>query len=86
MYNPVRAMQSQNPFVLLKLKLLLKINIGNSVLEGSKGIVQNIYEEMEAWVNIDPADLVSTLECVFKSYDAGVSRSVKLQMETQDGI
>ncbi|MBP6974682.1 MAG: hypothetical protein KBB54_01940 [Candidatus Pacebacteria bacterium] len=72
------AMQSQNPFVFAKKieATAPKINIGNSVLEGEvKGIVQNIYErDGRLWVNIDPADLVSTLECVFKSYDAGVSR------------
>jgi len=53
-----------------------KIDIGDSSLEGEvRGIVQNIYErDGRLWVNIDPADLVSTLECVFRSYDTSVSK------------
>lgn len=53
-----------------------KIDIGDGVLEGEvRGIVQNIYErDGRLWVDIDPADRVSTLECVFRAYDAGVSR------------
>ena len=53
-----------------------KIDIGDGILEGEvRGIVQNIYErDGKLWVNIDPADRVSTLECVFRAYDAGISR------------
>ncbi len=53
-----------------------KIDIGGGALEGEvRGVVQNIYErDGKLWVNIDPADRVSILECVFRSYDAGISR------------
>lgn len=53
-----------------------KIDVGSSPLEGRVfGKVQDIYEkDGRLWVNIDPADQVSTLECVFRAYDAGLSQ------------
>lgn len=53
-----------------------KIDIGQGILEGEvRGIVRDIYErDGKLWVNIDPADRVSTLECVFRAYDAGISQ------------
>lgn len=53
-----------------------KIDVGSSALEGKVfGKIQDIYEkDGKLWVNIDPADQVSTLECVFRAYDAGVSQ------------
>jgi hypothetical protein len=52
-----------------------KIDIGDSVLEGNVyGLIQNIFEkDGKLWVNIDPADQVTTLQCVFRAYDAGIS-------------
>lgn len=56
---------------------LPKIDIGDGALEGEvRGIIQNIFEKNgKLWVNIDPADRVSLLECVFRSYDVGLSRN-----------
>ena len=70
---------SQNPIIVPKntqQEVIPKIDIGGSALEGEvKGIVQNIYaRDGRLWVDIDPADMVSTLECVFRSYDSSVSR------------
>jgi hypothetical protein len=62
--------------ILKREKSTPKIDIGESALKGKVyGMVQNIYEkDGSLWVNIDPADQVDTLECVFRAYDAGVSR------------
>lgn len=69
---------SQNPINVSKRQeqAIPKINIGDSALVGEvRGIVQNIYaKDGRLWVDIDPADMVSTLECVFRSYDASVSK------------
>ncbi len=52
-----------------------KIDVGASPLEGQVfGKVQSIYEkDGRLWANIDPADQVTSLECVFRAYDAGLS-------------
>lgn len=64
------------PVLVKKAKEEPKINVGTSALEGSVfGKIQNIYEkDGKLWVNIDPADQVSTLECVFRAYDTNVSQ------------
>ncbi len=70
---------SQAPIVSVKKDevALPKIDIGDGALEGEvRGIIQNIFEkDGKLWVNIDPADRVSLLECVFRSYDVGLSRN-----------
>ncbi|MCF7865461.1 MAG: hypothetical protein K9M11_03075 [Candidatus Pacebacteria bacterium] len=67
---------SSLPVILKKDRNIPKINVGASTLEGSVfGKIQNIYEkDGRLWVNIDPADQVSTLECVFRAYDVGSSQ------------
>lgn len=52
-----------------------KIDIGSSVLEGRVyGHIQDIFEkDGKLWVNIDPADQVTALQCVFRAYDANLS-------------
>jgi hypothetical protein len=53
-----------------------KIDMGGSALQGKVfGKIQSVYEkDGRLWVNIDPADQVSQLECVFRAYDAGLSK------------
>ncbi len=53
-----------------------KIDIGESTLEGKTfGIIRNIYEQNgKLWVNIDPAEQISTLDCVFRAFDTNMSR------------
>lgn len=67
---------SLTPVLVKKIKEDPKINVGASTLEGSVfGKIESIFEkDGKLWVNIDPADQVSTLECVFRAYDAGVSQ------------
>lgn len=54
-----------------------KIEVDQKALAGQVfGMVKNIFEkDGSLWVNVDPADQVSTLECVFRSYDANISGS-----------
>jgi hypothetical protein len=72
------------PSVVKKEKASPKIDVGSNPLEGKVfGKVQDIYEkDGKFWVNIDPADQVSSLGCVFRAYDAGLSQNC----EAPDGL
>ena len=54
-----------------------KIDVGQKALEGQVfGMVKDVFEkDGQFWVDIDPADQVSALECVFRSYDENISGS-----------
>jgi hypothetical protein len=62
--------------IVKKEKVEPKIDIGTSELSGDvSGKVTEVYErDGKLWVNIDPSDSISTLACVFRAYDAGLSR------------
>lgn len=54
-----------------------KIDVGQKVLVGQAfGMIRDVFEkDGKLWVDVDPADQVSALECVFRSYDANISGS-----------
>lgn len=70
--------------ILKKEKVTPKIDVDPVALEGEVfGKIQDVYEkDGKLWVNIDPADRVSALECVFRAYDASLSQNC----EAPDGI
>lgn len=72
----VTTMPQSAPIILIKKdKTDPKIDVGASALEGRVfGKIQGIYEkDGRLWANIDPADQVTSLQCVFRAYDAGLS-------------